>query len=305
MKRLGALLAFTVAALAVPLAGVAHAYSYTVNTTSDSTDKNPGDGSCKDTNGKCSLRAAIMEANAHNTNSTVVLASKTYTLTINGIDEDSSKKGDLDIRKALNIRGTGTTIIKAGSGFSDRIFDIPVGVNTGPGVVFDGVHIQGGKAPGSENGGGIRTTGVTILRLANATVFNNSAPGGSGGGMYMSGGSGTTLSVPLSSTFDRNSAGVHGGGLDLEGSVVATIHGLEVTGNTAPTGAGLSAFIASGANGSIGSLVASTFSGNAASGGTGGAMAIANAWLNNNTISNNSASNGAGIAVYAGTTGSS
>src|SRR5438034_798479 len=162
MRRLSALLVMTLAVLAVPLAGVAHAYSYTVNITSDTTDKTPGDGSCKDANGKCSLRAAIMEANAHNTNSTIVLASKTYALTINGIDEDSAKKGDLDIRKALDIRGTGSTIIKAGTGFSDRIFDIPVGVNTSPGVVFDGVHIQGGKAPGSENGGGIRSTGVTM-----------------------------------------------------------------------------------------------------------------------------------------------
>src|SRR5437762_14382699 len=111
MKRISALLAMTLAALAVPLAGVAHAYSYTVTTTSDTADKNPGDGSCLDANGKCSLRAAIMEANEHNTNSTVVLASKTYALTINGIDEDSSKKGDLDIRKALDIKGTGSTII--------------------------------------------------------------------------------------------------------------------------------------------------------------------------------------------------
>ena len=47
-------------------------------------DKNPGDGVCADINNKCSLRAAIMEANAFPGTDTIMVPNGTYTLTIAG-----------------------------------------------------------------------------------------------------------------------------------------------------------------------------------------------------------------------------
>jgi CSLREA domain-containing protein len=54
-----------VAATLLVVAGspVAHAADFVVDTTSDLADEAPGDGSCQDAEGNCSLRAAIMEAN--------------------------------------------------------------------------------------------------------------------------------------------------------------------------------------------------------------------------------------------------
>ena len=56
--------------------------TFTVNTTSDTVDKNPGDGVCADINNQCSLRAAIMEANAFPGTDTIMVPNGTYTLTI-------------------------------------------------------------------------------------------------------------------------------------------------------------------------------------------------------------------------------
>jgi CSLREA domain-containing protein len=56
--------------------------TFTVNTTADTPDLNPGDGNCADASGACSLRAAIMEANAlgGGPHTIVLQAGQTYTL---------------------------------------------------------------------------------------------------------------------------------------------------------------------------------------------------------------------------------
>src|SRR5262245_2398951 len=72
----------------------------TVNTTDDSADSNPGDGTCADSSGLCSLRAAIMEANASASVTDVIdLPAGIYTLTL----------GRLVITGSVTIRGAGST----------------------------------------------------------------------------------------------------------------------------------------------------------------------------------------------------
>ena len=44
-----------------------------VNTTADTADVNPGNGVCADAGGQCSLRAAVMEANANGVVDTITL----------------------------------------------------------------------------------------------------------------------------------------------------------------------------------------------------------------------------------------
>jgi CSLREA domain-containing protein len=53
-------------------------HSYTVNTTPDTPDIDPTDGICADVHGKCSLRAAVMQANHTVGADTIILPAGTY-----------------------------------------------------------------------------------------------------------------------------------------------------------------------------------------------------------------------------------
>src|SRR5215207_1428805 len=80
-----------------------------VTDTFDGTDAAPGNGVCETLagNGICTLRAAVMEANAFAGTDTIELAATTYTLSIPGREEYSALTGDLNIREDLAIHGQG------------------------------------------------------------------------------------------------------------------------------------------------------------------------------------------------------
>ncbi|MEZ4641665.1 MAG: hypothetical protein R3E31_02810 [Chloroflexota bacterium] len=89
--------------------------TYTVNTNVDAGDSNIGDGVCQTTTGHCSLRAAIQEANASFLESTIILPTGSYDITLEGKNEDSAVSGDLDILSHITLQGEdkATTIIDA------------------------------------------------------------------------------------------------------------------------------------------------------------------------------------------------
>lgn len=60
---------------------VAHAATFTVNSTADAVDAALGDGVCATAGGQCTLRAAIQEANALAGADTITLPAGTYILT--------------------------------------------------------------------------------------------------------------------------------------------------------------------------------------------------------------------------------
>jgi hypothetical protein len=109
------------------------ARTFVVNNRNDLPDENPGDGICKAVETGffgCTLRAAIMEANAFPGADTIMLQRGTYRLTLSGVsNENAGAIGDLDITDKLIIKGVAgengepLTIIDA-EGLSDRIFDI-------------------------------------------------------------------------------------------------------------------------------------------------------------------------------------
>src|SRR5262245_61926559 len=120
----------------VGLVPTVRAATYTVNSTVDAVDQAPGDGLCQTALGECTLRAAIMEANASPGPDVVQVPAGTYALTLplpstNPFYFDTDPAvGDLDILQDLTLTGAGSasTVIDA-FGLGDRILEVPFFVN--------------------------------------------------------------------------------------------------------------------------------------------------------------------------------
>ncbi|MGQ9735100.1 MAG: choice-of-anchor Q domain-containing protein [Thermaceae bacterium] len=191
---------------------------YNVDTTDDTIDARTGDGRCADENGRCSLRAAIMEANTRGTPVVINIPAGTYTLTrTSRVDEQG---GDLDIGVNIALKGAGADkTILDGNG-TDRVLEVYKGSIT----KVEGVTIRNGKA---NAGGGIYNEGT--LTLEDSTVSGNSAS--NGGGILNSG----TLTL-RDSTVSGNSASNGGGILNLG---TLTLRDSTVSGNSARYGGGV------------------------------------------------------------------
>lgn len=199
--------------------------SFTVNSTVDATDINPGDGICETANGNetCTLRAAIMEANALAGMDEIIMPSGTFVLSLSGTNEDDSETGDLDIRDNLMINGNSmqSTIID-GAGI-DSVFHV---IST-TAVLFQGLTIQGGDGV---NGGGIYNPDGSV-QVSEAHVFNNIAYG-NGGGVYNSAYLTLTNSIVSSNTVTLFSGGVHNSGsMLIENSTIDRNRSVGVFGN--------------------------------------------------------------------------
>jgi uncharacterized repeat protein (TIGR01451 family)/CSLREA domain-containing protein len=284
--------AFLAQAMLLPTAAHADPGGFTVSTTNDAPDADPGDGRCETSTGACTLRAAVQEVNELGlAGNTIALSAAKYTLTIGGPGEDRAAAGDLDIRADMTIIGqVGDTTIAGGDSFNDRILDVQAGGSFE--LTLNGVAVKGGRAPGQEDGGGIRVRGGS-LKAINVTVMGNTA-GGSGGGLYQSAG---TLDLAMVD-FTGNSAHTQGGGLDLEGSATATnFNHVRISGNSAYEGGGLAAYLDSDATGSIPLMYQVDISDNSTTGGPGGGMAVSRITAIKTTVRGNSATYGGGVEL--------
>jgi CSLREA domain-containing protein len=170
-----ALASFGVLATAFPRRLAANP-TIVVNSTEDLPDVDQGDNVCAASNGKCTLRAAIMQANFTAGADTITLPPGTYKLTRPG-DDDQAVLGDLDITDSLTIIGAGADVtIVDGNGVvtGDRVFDVhETAVNT----TITGITIRGGKRTGTfESGCGLRWAGASnggSLTLSHVTIENN------------------------------------------------------------------------------------------------------------------------------------
>lgn len=183
----------------------------------DAPDAVPGDGVCDDGGGACTLRAAVMEANALPGLDMISLPPGLFTLTIAGPGEDGAATGDLDIICSAPCPGPGDGLMIAGAGMGvtiidatplgDRVFHILAAPAPPPYTVdMMDLTITGGAAPPpgpGPIGGGILNDGVLTLRRV--SVERNVAD--SGGGIYDAGS--TTL---IDSRVVTNTAGVFDGG---------------------------------------------------------------------------------------------
>ncbi len=195
----------------------------------------PAPGGCATTGtGTCSLREAVIYANAHS-GTTISVPIGTITLKIGPVGADDATTGDLNLTAAVvTITGAGSTkTIIDGSGINpgtDRIFH----VETTSTATITGVTVQKGNVGGG-TGGGILNDG--ILSLVDVAVLNNKS--GQGGGI-------TTAFAPASLSIDQstiagnNSNGGSGGGIQGAGGFTMTRS--TVSGNTGAQGSGIFAF---------------------------------------------------------------
>ena len=200
------------------------AKTFTVNNRMDLVDNNPGDGICRaiilieteegviELPLGCTLRAAIMEANAFPGADIIRIRPGTFRLNLSGVSKEmDGAKGDLDIKGKVNIFGSGKeeTIIDA-TALSDRIFDI----HDGSVVLMQDMTLMGGAVLGDPEDPRDLVVGVTPEDLAGNPALSVSS-------IY-------ALSCPIIEPTDKGD-----GGAILNRGGVAIIRDVKFEGNLA------------------------------------------------------------------------
>jgi hypothetical protein len=198
--------------------------------------------------------------------------------------------------KAVTVNGTGTVVYNGGA--AGPVFTINVGVaNT---VTLNNLTLTNGKATTATTGGALTiSTGKVVATGVNLTASSAST---SGGGAYVGGANGNSLSM-TGGTVASNTA-PNGAGIFTVSSPV-TLDGTIVSGNTATgNGGGIDVSNAGASltmtNGTVGG--ATPAAKNSAANGAGVYTGGGSVTVNGTTISGNTAGIGGGLYVLAGTT---
>jgi hypothetical protein len=144
--------------------------SFTVDHTGDAPDADPGDESCDDGSGNCTLRAALEESNALTTCSPINI-----NLTARGaINLGSSLP---TITRPVSILGPGANLLTISGNQSFRLVNILLAA---PGTVtINDLSFSGGGKGAGENATAIEFNNNGTLNLNRDEFFNNSGPSGS------------------------------------------------------------------------------------------------------------------------------
>ena len=209
--------------------------------------------------GDCSLREAVIAANAATTDTTIVLPAGVYHLTrpiaANGTpqpyDDDTPETGDLDFKsvttgtgKRVTVTGAGTAATIIDANFLDRAID----VGAGDSVLLRDLSLRNGQGyyaniPGGEahtHGGAIHNHGS--LRLEQVAVTDSTATlwQPNGGGVFNAPAASLELvnvTVARNRSLSVDATVPAGGGLESGGSLTAI--NTTIVGNTATTTGGL------------------------------------------------------------------
>ncbi len=202
----------------------------------------PAPGPCDD---RCSLREAVIAANASPGPDVIRLSKGRIELARAGAGEDAAATGDLDVTETLTIvgKGMGRTVVDGND--LDRVFDASSGT-----FVLRRLTVTGGE---SDNGGGIRSWGAT-LRLQDVAVTGNEAADNGGGiaGFTVeihrsliarnradySGAVDSSNSTITDSLLERNRATFTGGAIALFFGTSTELRNTTVAGNTSGWNAG-------------------------------------------------------------------
>lgn len=178
----------------------------------------------------CSLREAVIAANAAPGADTIELPAGSYSLTIGRTTETTEAtdgaQGDLDVTDTLNVQGIGgAATIDAGARFIAGAEDVTTtetgiqarGIHTIAQLTLGNVVVQGGS---EEQGSGIFVRGGALFMTGGAVVDNGGENGGWGGGISVVNGQVITLGT----TIARNvaSRGFGGGLYSLSSTTVVS-----------------------------------------------------------------------------------
>jgi hypothetical protein len=249
--------------------GAAAATTFTVTRTDD-----PAPNGCRP--GDCSLREAVIAANAGSGGDTIVLPAGHFRLTIAGLGEQAAATGDLDLAKSVTITGAGARASVIDAMRSDRVFEVLSGVT----VLISDATITGGVT--TDNGAGIESAGT--LTLVRDSLVGNDARGTASGGAVDS--SGPSLTVTQSTL--AGNEGYDGGAINF--GHMLTVTNSTITGNAAggPGSNGDGGGI-SGSSGSTALIASSTITGNEAfnGSGSGGGIDSPGVKLQNSIVADN------------------
>jgi cysteine-rich repeat protein len=165
-------------ALAVIVASPAGArLVLTVNCDDDAVDASPGDGRCATSTGRCTLRAAVQEANATPGADEIILPSGSYRLALAGGGEDAAASGDLDLADDVRLTGMGADQSDIDGQGLHGVLQVLPGVT----AEITQLTISGGLQPAYGSAGGIYNQGT--LHMADCEITGNvaAAPYGTGG----------------------------------------------------------------------------------------------------------------------------
>lgn len=183
--------------------------SFTVNSTIDAPDANPGDLDCDDGAGSCTLRAAIMESNSRLSPDVITLPSGVFMISLPEI---------MDISDDLIINGSG-----ANSTIIDWNEAHGLVISEGKARIL-GVTMRNAVVDKSRFGGGITVFGSAELYLSDSIVEDNT--GEKGGGIK------TLGKLTINNSTIRGNTAFHGGGIDNdEATLIVT--GSTISGNSA------------------------------------------------------------------------
>ncbi|MBC7909632.1 MAG: VCBS repeat-containing protein [Pyrinomonadaceae bacterium] len=242
--------------------------SIVVNIFNDDDDATPGNGICETLagSGRCSLRAAVQEANA--SGGGVI----TFSSLFNVPRTISLDAGQITISSNITIEGTGANLLTiqnmAAQSTTSRVFNITTGT-----VNLSGMTISGGNLSGA-NGGGIANADAGILTLTSCVVSGNSVNFASGGGINNTG----ILNI-TNSTISGNFANSLGGAGGITNTNILNITNSTISGNSAISGAAVT----------IGGGIS-----------TSGTTSITNSTITNNSSSSAATSIGAVLSAGSG-----
>ena len=168
--------------------------TFTVNSTDDEADANPGDGKCETiTSDECTLRAAIEETNALGSYRVINIPDGTYQLSL----------GEMTISTDMTINGTSKALTRIDAQAASRIFNVSSGVH----LDIRRLRMDNGRLTTGAHGGGmlIIEAHVTLFRVG---MDNNRAEsGGEGGAIWQDGQAGGLGSLRIyQSSFTNNFA---------------------------------------------------------------------------------------------------
>jgi CSLREA domain-containing protein len=243
MTSVSRILLLASAVVALVPAG-AHAAAFTVDSTGDQTDATPGNGVCATAGGQCTLRAAIVEANALMGADAITVPAGTYNvgsslpvstnITING-----AGARDVTVRATTGIviQVTGDAVV-TGLTVTGGTMGMLV---SGAELTLDRVTIANNAVSTAGNvvGAGMRvdTNSKVLIRRSAITGNTATSTGGTsyGAGIYASSSQLDIRSTTIASNTVTGSSQGRGGGILAIGGTVSLRH-VTLSGNVANSG---------------------------------------------------------------------